>query len=274
MSLPTGFHKLNDRDYFEIELPSSSQTKILLEGTNAHLAHSRAQPREENDAFAVGAYTHALLLQPEQIENDFIVIAKLDRRTKEGKAAWESAQRRAELSGARIITDEQVTLGRAMADSVLANDAASRILSRLTLREITVIGDIGGRPAKAKVDGIATIDHATIIVDIKTAQSIHPRTFATAAATYGYYHQAAFYRRLVEQTVESVQDVIVIAVEKDAPHLCAVYRLPDAALEIADRRIPELVDRWWYVAHGDCTGYAPTIHELTPPTWWMNATND
>lgn len=271
MSLTTGLHKLNDRAYFDIDLPSSSQTKILLEGTNAHLAHSRAQPREENDAFTVGAYTHALLLQPENITSDFVVIGKVDRRTKEGKAAWETAQRRAELSGARLITDEQVALATAMADSVKANEAAARIIARLVHREVTVIGDIAGSNAKAKVDGIATTGNSAIIVDVKTAATINAKTFATAAATYGYYHQAAFYRRLVEQNVGPVSDFLIIAVEKDAPHLCAVYRIADLAIEIADRKIDGLVSRWWDVQRGDQTGYTPKIHDLNPPAWWVSA---
>ena len=271
MSLPNGLHKLNDRDYFAIDLPSSSQTKILLEGTNAHLAHSRAQPREENDAFTVGAYTHALLLQPENIETDFVIIGKTDRRTKEGRAAWETAQRRAELSGARLITDDQVALARAMADSVLSNDAASRIINRLAHREVTVIGDIGGRQAKAKVDGIAQAGDATVIVDIKTAASVNPKTFANAAATYGYYHQAAFYRRLVEQAVGPVSDFLIICVEKDPPHISTVYRVTDVALENANHKIDRLVDRWWKVEGGDKTGYDNKIHDLIQPSWWMTA---
>lgn len=265
-----GIHRLPDAEYFAIDLPSSSGTKTLLTGTNAHLAAEREQPREENDAFTLGAYLHALLLDPESIATNFIALGDIDRRTKEGKAEWESAQRRAGLSGARIITRPLVAQATAMAQAVRENPAASQLLNTLTEREITIIGEIGGRPAKAKVDGIVRLAGACIVLDVKTTESAAPRDFAASAAKFAYFHQAAFYRRLVEQHVGVMDDFVILAVEKKPPYLTAVYRLPFHAIETADRRIDELVERWWQVAEGDRTGYALTIQELQPPLWWFN----
>lgn len=266
---PAGLHRLPDAEYFGIDLPSSSGTKTLLNGTNAHLAAERETPREENEAFTLGAYLHALLLDPESIATNFIALGDIDRRTKEGKAEWESALRRAGLSGARIITRPLVQQATAMAQAVRENPAAASLLNTLTEREVTIIGDIGGRPAKAKVDGIVRLAGACIVLDVKTTESAAPRDFGASAAKFGYFHQAAFYRRLVEQNVGVMDDFIIIAVEKKAPYLTAVYRIPFIAIETADRRIDELVERWWQVAEGDRTGYALTIQELEPPRWWL-----
>lgn len=266
---PAGLHRLPDAEYFAIDLPSSSGTKTLLTGTNAHLAAERETPREENEAFTLGAYLHALLLDPESIATNFIALGDIDRRTKEGKAEWESAQRRAGLSGARIITRPLVQQATAMAQAVRENPAAAQLLNTLTEREITIIGEIGGRPAKAKVDGIVRLAGACIVLDVKTTDSAAPRDFAASAAKFGYFHQAAFYRRLVEQNVSVMDDFVILAVEKKAPYLTAVYRVPFHAIETADRRIDELVERWWQVAEGDRTGYALTIQELEPPRWWL-----
>lgn len=267
---PAGLHRLPDAEYFAIDLPSSSGTKTLLTGTNAHLAAERETPREENEAFTLGAYLHALLLDPESIATNFIALGDIDRRTKEGKAEWESAQRRASLSGARIITRPLVQQATTMANAVRENPTAAQLLNTLTEREITIIGDIGGRPAKAKVDGIIRIPDGCIVLDVKTTESAAPRDFAASAAKFGYFHQAAFYRRLVEQNVGVMGDFVILAVEKKPPYLTAVYRLPFQAIEIADRRIDELVDRWWEVAEGSRTGYSLQIQELQPPMWWFN----
>ena len=264
-----GLHRLPDAEYFAIDLPSSSGTKTLLAGTNAHLAAERETPREENEAFTLGAYLHALLLDPESIATNFIALGDIDRRTKEGKAEWESARRRAGLSGARIITRPLVQQATAMAQAVRENPAAASLLNTLAEREITIIGEIGGRAAKAKVDGIVRLAGACIVLDVKTTESAAPRDFAASAAKFGYFHQAAFYRRLVEQNVSVMDDFVILAVEKKAPYLTAVYRLPFHAIETADRRIDELVERWWEVAEGDRTGYALTIQELEPPRWWL-----
>jgi len=266
---PAGLHRLPDAEYFAIDLPSSSGTKTLLNGTNAHLAAERETPREENEAFTLGAYLHALLLDPESIATNFIALGDIDRRTKEGKIEWESAQRRAGLSGARIITRTLVAQANAMAQAVRENSTAASLLNTLSDREVTIIGDIGGRPAKAKVDGIVRLAGACIVLDIKTTESAAARDFAGSAAKFAYFHQAAFYRRLVEQQIGVMDDFVIIAVEKKAPYLTAVYRLPFHAIETADRRIDELVERWWQVAEGDRTGYPLTIQELEPPRWWL-----
>jgi len=266
---PIGIHRLTDTEYFGIDLPSSSSTKTLLTGTNAHLAHERETPREENDAFTLGAYLHALLLDPESISTNFIALGDIDRRTKDGKAEWESAQRRAGLSGARIITRPLVEQANAMAQAVRENPSAASLLNTLSEREATIIGEIAGRPAKAKVDGIVRLASACIVLDVKTTESARPTDFSASAAKFGYFHQAAFYRRLVEQNIGVLDDFVIIAVEKKAPYLTAVYRIPFHAIETADRRIDELVARWWEVAEGDRTGYALTIQELEPPRWWL-----
>lgn len=265
-----GIHEtLTDRAYFAIDLPSSSTTKVLLNGTNAHLAAEREQPREETDAFTLGAYLHALLLAPDSIVENFILLGDIDRRTKEGKTEWESVQKRAALSGARVISATLVAQANAMADSVRANPSAAALLNTLTYRETTIIGRIGDRLAKAKVDGIIQMAGACIALDIKTTENASAREFASSAVKFGYYHQAAFYRRLIEQRVDVLDDFIIIAVEKKAPYLTAVYRIPFHAIETADKRIDELVQRWWEVAEGDRTGYSAQIQDLEPPRWWL-----
>jgi exodeoxyribonuclease VIII len=264
-----GIHEIPDSQYFEIDLPSSSSTKTLLAGTNAHLAHERIVPREETDAFTLGAYVHALLLAPDTIETAFIKLGDIDRRTKDGKAEYESAQKRAALSGARIISRDLVAQGDAMAASVRSNPSAATLLNTLIYREVTLVGKIGERLAKCKADGIIQLAGACVCIDIKTTDSANPRDFASSAAKFGYFHQAAFYRRLIEQRVDVLDDFIVIAVEKRAPYLSAVYRIPNYAIDIADKRIDELVSRWWDVHDGDRTGYSPRIEELAPPPWWI-----
>jgi len=129
---PPGLHRLTDAEYFAIDLPSASQTKTLATGTNAHLAHERENPREDTDAFAVGAYVHALLLAPDTIDTAFVRMRPVDRRTKEGKAEHDAALRRAETNGARLITDAQVAEAEAMAASVRGNPSAAVLLNTLT----------------------------------------------------------------------------------------------------------------------------------------------
>jgi len=281
---PAGIHRLTDPEYFALDLPSSSTTKVLSTHPNAVLAWQRENPREESDEFAIGAYVHACLLAPDTIDSAFVMVGEINRRTKEGKAEWQSLLDRAERNGARLLTREQRDLGDLMVTQALANPSVTALLQRAAEREVTVIGEIGGRAAKAKLDAIVDFDvnigtaafpewkTESAIIDIKTTKSAEPHAFAKDCATYGYFHQAAFYTRLLRQHRRAVEDYIVIAIEKEAPYLCAVYRIPSVAITVADIKIDGLVDRWWDVKVGDRTGYPTNIIELVPPRWWLTAT--
>lgn len=264
-SIATGIHRITDPEYFAIDLPSSSATKTLLGRTNAHLAYEREHPREETDAFAVGALTHALVLAPDTVEANFIKAGKVDRRTKDGKAEWESLQKRAQLTGARIVTEEQAALAHDMADAVMNFGAWSRVDSLCSQYETAVIGTVGNRLAKCKVD--AASEDFSIVYDLKTCQDASASEFSRAAATFGYAHQAAFYRRVLKSLGYSLNDFVFICVEKDAPHLCAAYRLADSAIESADALIDGVVDRWWQVKDGSKTGYPNLVQDIDLPAW-------
>jgi exodeoxyribonuclease VIII len=271
---PAGIHRLTDRQYFALDLPSSSTTKVLLGAPNAKLAYERDNPREDTDDLTVGAYVHALCLDPDSVDDNFLMVGEINRRTKEGKAEWDAVQSRAERTGARVLTADLREKGELMAHSVLNHPSATAILRAANEREVTVIGDIGGLPAKAKIDAIASVLNGdgsvdTVVIDIKTTQSADPRTFAADAAKFGYFHQAAWYTRLLRQHRTCCEEFVIIAVEKNPPYLVAVFRIPSVAVSVADHKIDAVAERWWAVQAGDRTGYPQDIVELEPPKWWL-----
>lgn len=268
---PPGLHAMCDADYFALPLPNASSTKRLIDGTNAHLAHSLENPEPGSDAMLLGSYLHAMVLAPQLLETDYIVHGSIDRRTRDGKAEWDAITKRANLTGATPIPASLAAQASAMATAIRSHVDCARLINILSDREITVIGDIAGRPAKAKLDGIIRLAGASIIVDLKTTSDASPLGFANAAARHHYYHQAAWYARLLEQHLPPVDDVLLLAVETNPPHLCSVYRVPATARAAADQRIDALAARWWLVAEGDRSGYPTGITNLDPPRWWIDA---
>ena len=259
-----GIYTLKDAEYFALDMPSSSTTKVFLTKTNAHAAHERENPTD-SDAFTLGALVHALVLTPHTIDTDFIRVGKVDRRTTAGKAEWESAVKRAALASARIVSDDQFTLASAMASAVMTFPAWARLSEMISQREVAIIGNIGGAVSKCKVDGAS--DDFTIIVDIKTCQSAAPREFARACAQFQYHYQAAFYRTVAGSVGKVVKDFVFVCVEKDAPHCVSVYRLADRAIDEAEKLIIPAVRRWGLVKHGSTEGYPTFIQDLDLPEW-------
>lgn len=267
-----GLHRMGDARYFALDCPSSSGTKGLINGTNAHLAWERDHPEDETDAMLIGSYLHARLLQPAEIAKQFVVCPKVDRRTKEGKAQWAEMEAVAYAKGAALISEANADLAESMAVAAMSHRGVAQVLSSCVEREIVAIGEIGGRPAKCKIDGILQSKNSrneVCIIDVKTTVSAANREFGRSVVSYGYAHQAAFYARVLGSLGLIVEDFIFIAIEKERPHCVAVYRLPDVAVSVADHHIDRLVERWWKVKAGDKTGYPEEIQELVLPGWWL-----
>jgi len=266
-TMQDGIHHLSDQEYFALDLPSSTTTKRLLTGTNAHAGWERDHPEDDDsDALAIGALVHALVLAPSTVDTAFIRTERLDLRTKEGKAKKAALLARSSHSGARIINDDQWAEAEAMAAAIVAAPSWQRMQPLIAHREITIIGDINGTKCKAKFDA-ASAD-LSLVVDIKTTLSANPRDFSKQIASFNYHHQAAFYRRLARSVGGSNRfDFVFVAVEKQPPHLCTVYRLCDNAIDLADRRIDEVVARWNQVQNGDRRGYPEIIQDVDVPSW-------
>ena len=89
---------------------------------------------------------------------------------------------------------------------------------------------------QAKIDWLG----ADYIADLKTCQNL--KQFETSWMRFRYDLQAAFYQRIVSP-VKPV-DVYFIAIEKQFPHLCAVYKMSEPTLWAAQEQLDELLQEY------------------------------
>ena len=68
-----------------------------------HYITSLKTPHKETPALKLGSATHCAILEPERFAREYIKAGNLDRRTKEGKAAWLEI----EQSGKIVLTPEE-----------------------------------------------------------------------------------------------------------------------------------------------------------------------
>jgi len=180
---------------------------------------------EETNAMRLGSGIHALLLEPEEFEERFCVIASFNLDPENLRAA----KRKDEPIIDRMTDSKATTYYKAkVADFKAANgnkcfidrmqyDTALTCIEALHTRghfidlvsrsnkEVTVYGEIEGVECKGRMDLLAT----DVIADLKTTHDVSD--FGRTTMKFGYLFKMAFYRELVRQNTVGLRDVKVIA---------------------------------------------------------------
>jgi exodeoxyribonuclease VIII len=221
---------------------------------------------EPSEAMILGTALHTQLLEPERWDEEIIVAPKVDRRTKDGKAAHAEFSERA--NGRTVITEEQDAAVKSMTKSLLAHPEIAALLRMSEYRERSLRWecDMTLLLLKCRPDVICK---APIIVDIKTARDVSPEGFARQAVNFGYHRQAAFYCRIVDELRGKRHRFVFAVVQSSPPWEAACYRLPTDAMDLGYQQNLRLVED---VAACSESGefIAPQnygIAELTLPKW-------
>lgn len=199
--------------------------------------HAVMVPRADNAAFALGRAVHALVLQPQTFDAQFVVWDGGDRR---GKAWLEFAEAN---STRTILKMDEMALASRIADAVLSNAAARDVLEQCE-REVPLVwtDPATGLLCKARPDALAS--RGGILADLKTTRSADNRRFGLECARLGYALQLAHYAAGCEHAAGFVpQRHILIAVEKDAPHDVGVFEVADMHKELARDEVAMLLQR-------------------------------
>lgn len=260
-------HGVPDKEYHSWDRMSATALKTLDRSTPLHLL-AQMENDEDTPALRVGRALHSLVLTPGVYDRDFVVAPDIDRRTKAGKEEWEKFKEVAE--GRTVLTKDEHNLVEEMRGGIMSCNTARQLVEACGNDvEISLRGDIDGIHAKARIDGF--IERDGCVIDIKTHGGLcSPQEFAKAAYSWGYWTQFAFYREMLRRAGKDVTSVILIAVEKSAPHgvLCAALH-PDH-LDVATARLPELFDLYRKFKDEPGLGWPDTVTEIRMPAWAAN----
>lgn len=268
--LSPGIHRnLPFADYLAHEAISPSGAGKLLR-SGRHYRTYRDTPPPVTPAFRQGGYAHALSLEgPEAAAERFAVQPEgIDRRTKQGKAA--AAAFEAEAAGKIILTAAEAAPVAGMAAAVAAHPLIPALLEGAEVELSMIWTDPAtAAPCKGRADAARLADG--VFLDLKTTLDASPAAFARAALNYGYHVQAAAYTAGAAVLGFEVRDFLVLCVEKTPPFCCAVYRLPDAALELGAKRWADACRAYAEcLERGTWPGYPEGITELVLPGWAMS----
>lgn len=237
---------------------SVSGAKVLLE-CPAKFAYERRNPRPATDAMDVGTVAHALILRSG--DSRITVIDAYDWRKKADQG------RRKAIRAEKLVAVNRAELRQAaqVAAAVRRHPLASAILSEGIAEQSIYWRDEGtGVTRRGRIDWL----HTKAVVDVKTCADASPGGFAKAAANLSYHQQAAWYVDGIAALTGQERPFLFVCVEKEPPHLVAIYQLDEEALSIGrerNRRALELFAQC--ESSGVWPGYSDDIETLSLPRW-------
>jgi hypothetical protein len=173
---------------------------------------------------------HAAILEPDRLPLDFAFTPKVDRRTKEGKAAWQSALDAA--AGKTLVDEQAYKAALCIRDNVRAHPCASKLIDRgkseHTIRWTHTDRDTGAQmPCKGRLDFLHDVG---AIVDLKGIGT-DPRIVRRVAAANHYHVQQGTYAQGLQAAEDIAAPVYLLTYETAPPFDVAVWRMRDCDLD-------------------------------------------
>lgn len=215
--MPNIIKTRQEYDAIKDHLNFSGAKKLLI--SPAHYQNYLTQPNEQTKALKVGSLTHAKVLQPEIVDQEFCVSPDIDKRTKEGKMLFE--QFLAKAGTKTVVSQDEWELTENVARSM--NQIVNRLGVKFVKTEFMFTTELFGVKVKVAIDALGDDD---FLYDLKTTEAADPRNFLRSVLNYKYALQAYIYRMAYESAFGSrLKGFRFIAVEKEPPFAGAVYEL-------------------------------------------------
>ena len=223
-------------------------------------------PTEDTQALKMGRLIHMCVLESQKLKESYIVAPDVDKRTKDGKAAW--AEFLEQAGDREIITMDEFSEAESISRSVWKD--AYKLLEG-ALAEVVMFWDDPrtGIGCKCRVDAMMELDDRFIMVDLKTCADASTGAFVRDALKYGYHVQAAHYMNGAKANNLNKGKPIewwFIAVEKKEPYAVNLIRADEGFLDEGQFRLMGLMDRLdECLKTNEWPGYGENV--LTLPGW-------
>ena len=192
----------------------------------------RSFEAEKPKHFGFGTAFHVAILEPEKYDAEVAVAPSVDMRTNKGKEAF------AEFSAANvdkhIISAADHELIVRMRDVLMSNADAVELLSvpRRTEQPARWVNEETGLWSRCMYDGILFTGD---VIDLKSASTGDPRSWARDAGNFGYHRKQAWYDD--GRTAAGLSgDFLFIVVSKEQFPRAVVARLDPDDVEVGRRQ--------------------------------------
>lgn len=278
---------LPNEDYHAIKEAIGSSGLRKLARSPLHFFGSTLDPQRPapatSSSMANGTLTHCALLEPDQLDQRYIVVpgdaprkpSSTQRNAKNPSAEtlhaiewW--AEFEAEHGAKIVIEPELLQTAQRQAASIRALPEIGPLLLRGEA-EVSAfwIDPQTGVLCKVRPDWVTPGGAGVVLLDLKTTQDASPHGFRRAIGNYRYDLQAAFYSDGYEKaTGQMVLGFVFAVVESEWPHAAATYMLDDASMDKARSEVRALLNLYAECKREDTwPGYVPFIQPISTPGW-------
>lgn len=189
--------KMSDDEYFALKAISASQIKQYDKGAywfwKSSPFNPEKAPEKASDALAFGKLCHCMLLEPDAVDERFMVVDfGKTRTTKKYTEAVET------YPGFEIVTQDEMDRATKMIGEIGRHPLASRIIAGATAEmPYTWTDKETGLPCKCKIDAIKRTKNGIVVIDYKTSSDI--QSVLNWPQKLQYPLQAEFYSRAVKE---------------------------------------------------------------------------
>lgn len=178
------------------ERPLSYSSLKEFSKSPRHYVEYLRKEKKPTPAMAFGSLVHCLLLQPTEFNNQFAVMPNIDRRTKDGKAAYEEFL--STTDGKEVITEEQYDEANNLINKVVSEGHIADAIKNCNKFEHEWHADINGLPFRGFFDGEAD----DYILEVKTANDASPKTIINDFYNRQYHIQAGLYAYVSKKPIK------------------------------------------------------------------------
>lgn len=239
---------MTDRDYRAAPAISRSELWKLRESPEK-FKWAMEHPEPPTPALIFGQVFHKLALEPLTFGDEFAVAPNIDRRTKDGKAAW--AEFTAAADGKIVIDQQMFDKASEMVCALYRAPFVKKLLDGAHELPLFWTDEMTGEDCKARLDVLSEVDGQPIIVDLKTTADASTDGFMRSAVKYGYDFQAAMYSEGYEKNYGKKPLFVFIAIEKEAPYSVNILQADEAFVSHGYDVFRELIGVYHYCKQTD-----------------------
>ena len=255
---------LTQQEYRMAEGLGSTDIKTLLE--NPYLFKNGVK-KEPTDNLILGSVIHTLILEPQKLESEYIIMPELNLRTNADKAIKAELEAEAKATNKTLVKAEIFNQAEAVSKSFL-NSSLSSFLRGEVKAEASFFGEIDGVKVKARPDLI--LPEQKIIIDFKTTSTNGGGSadgFAKMAANFQYYIQASLYLEIL-----GYKNFYFIVLETAEPYMVGCYKLDTEALEFGKSEIRRAIEIYKNLGEYKSPLYLNNldfskVQEINLPSW-------